>query len=58
MGIVKQWMMEKAEADQRRQMRQWFKDKHGRWPQPHETSKIVEEMVFDEVWEHAMGKDD
>jgi hypothetical protein len=58
MGLVKQWMMEQHEEDIRQELREWFWDRHGRWPKPSELDGASQDKEIEDAFEHAMSKDD
>jgi hypothetical protein len=57
MGVVKQGLIEDAESERKQEIRDHFKDKHGRWPYPAEMSNATDDYELDEAFDHAMGSD-
>ena len=65
MGLVKQWMMERHEEDERRAVAERREDargvfwvRHGRYPNERELREAVDDMELEEAFEEAMSKDD
>jgi len=58
MGLVKNWMIEQHEDEMRQELREWFKDRHGRWPKPWELAQAADDKEMEDDFEHAMSKDD
>ena len=58
MGAVKQWMIEQHNEDHLRELREWFFEKHGRWPLPSEMSQADDDKEQEEAFSEAMSKDD
>ena len=58
MGLVKTWMIEQHEEDQVRELREWFRERHGRWPKPSEMAQAEDDKEQEEYFEHVMSRDD
>jgi molybdopterin converting factor small subunit len=58
MGMVKGWMLDKHEEETLQELREWFKDRHGRWPKPEELARAEDEKEMEDEINRVMDKDD
>jgi hypothetical protein len=58
MGLVKQWMIAEHEEDQIRELKEWFFERHGRFPTKREMVQAEDDKEQEEYFEHAMSRND
>ena len=58
MGVVKQGMIERHNEDHLRELREWFFERHGRWPKPSEMAQAEDDKEQEEYLEEVMSRDD